>query len=420
MPHELMKPQLHILTERSALPKEVSAAQTLLVSIQVPQIEPGLGETATPTQGVNLALALDRSGSMGSQGRMQQAKRAAHDLVNQLSARDQLSVVTFGSDVKVLATAVPGHHQELLHDLIETIQVSGQTDLHGGWLAAAQEVAAHYRQGFLNRVILVSDGMANRGLRDTTQVAEHVASLSRTGVSTTTLGVGVTFNEGLLEAMAEAGDGNYHYAPTAEQMPLLFQEELQEQRLVVGSRAKFRVVQRARGVRVLPPLNQLREEPKGCYQLGNLVAGKTQKLVFDVIVPQDSPNDQPLLTVELEWRDAEGNAQAVTCECSLPRVAEAAYLKLPANQEVVLEHCLLKATHHKRLAAEALDRRQLFEAVDLFEKALVVLEPVAQHATAQRMMASVEQLRTQAKQGQYAHSSKQAKYESSRHRRKGE
>jgi Ca-activated chloride channel family protein len=420
MPNELMKPQLHILSERSALPTEVPAGQTLLVSIQVPQIEPGLGETATPTKGVNLALALDRSGSMGGQGRMQQAKRAAHELIDQLSAGDQLSVVTFGSGVEVLATAVPGHHRELLHDLIETVRVSGQTHLHGGWLAAAQEVAAHYRQGYLNRVILVSDGMANRGLCDTTQVAEHVASLSRTGVSTTTLGVGMNFNEGLLEAMAEAGDGNYHYAPTAEQMPLLFQEELQEQRLVVGSRAKFRVVQRACGVRVLAPLNQLREEPQGCYQLGNLVAGKNQKLVFDVIVPQDLPTDQPLLTVELEWRDAEGSAQAVTCEWSLPRVAEAVYSNLSANQEVVLERSLLKATQHKRLAAEALDRRQLFEALDLFEKALVVLEPVAQHAAAQRMMASLKQLRTQAREGQYAHSSKQAKYESSRHRRKGE
>lgn len=415
-----MKPQLHVLSERSALPTEVSAGQTLLVSIQVPQFEAELGSTPTSPKGVNLALALDRSCSMGGQGRMQQAKRAAHELIDQLSAGDQLSVVTFGSGVEVLATAVPGQNQELLHDLIETVRVSGQTNLHGGWLAAAHEVAAHYRQGFLNRVILVSDGMANRGLCDSTRVAEHVATLSRTGVSTTTLGVGKDFNERLLEAMAEAGDGNYHYAPTAEQMSQLFQEELQEQRRVVGSRAKFRVVQRARGVRVLTPINELREEPQGCYQLGNLVAGKNQQLVFDVIVPHDLPGDQLLLTVELEWRDAEGSAQAVTAEWTLPRVAEAVYAKLPANETVVLERCLLEASQHKRMAAEALDRRQLVKALDLFEKALFVLEPVAAHATAQRMMESIKRLRAQAKEGEYAHSSKQAKYESSRHRRKGE
>ena len=415
-----MKPQLHILSERSALPAEVQSGQTLLVSIQVPQIEPGMDDPATPAQGVNLALALDRSGSMGSQGRMAQAKRAAYDLIDQLNPADSLSVVTFSSGVEVLATAVPGHNQELLHELIDTIRVNGQTNLHGGWLAAAHEVAAHYRQGFLNRVILVSDGMANRGLCDSTQVAEHVASLSRTGVSTTTLGVGEDFNEELLEALAEAGDGNYHYSPTAEQMPTLFQEELKEQRLVLGSRAKFRVVQRARGVRVLPPLNQLREEPQGCYRLGNLVAGKSQRLVFDVIVPNDLPTDQPLLTLELEWRDAEGNAQAVTCEWSLPRVSEAAYLKLPPHQEVMLERCLLQATQQKRLAAEALDRRQLIAALHLFENALTVLEPVAHHPAAGRMMESLKRLRAQAKDGEYAHSSKQAKYESSRHRRKGD
>lgn len=350
---------------------------------------------------------------------MQQAKQAAHHLIDQLNAGDQLSVVTFGSEVGVLASAVPGHNRELLHDLIDTVRVSGQTNLHGGWLAAAHEVAAHYRQGFLNRVILVSDGMANRGLCDNTQVAEHVASLSRNGVSTTTLGVGEDFNEVLLEAMAEAGDGNYHYAPTAEQMPTLFQEELKEQRLVIGSRAKFRVVQRALGVRVLTPLNQLREGPHGCYQLGNLVAGKNQSLVFDVIVPQELPPDQPLLTVELEWRDADGCAQAVTCEWSPQRVAEAVYAQLPANETVVLERCLLVASQCKRLAAEALDLRQLFAAMRQFETAIAVLESVAHHAAAVRMIESLKRLQVQAREGEFAHSSKQAKYESSRHRRKG-
>jgi hypothetical protein len=87
-------------------------------------------------------------------------------LIDQLNPGDLLSVVTFGSEVEVLATAVPGHNQELLHELIDTIRVSGQTNLHGGWLAAAHEVAAHYRQGFLNRVILVSDGMANLASTD--------------------------------------------------------------------------------------------------------------------------------------------------------------------------------------------------------------------------------------------------------------
>jgi Ca-activated chloride channel family protein len=415
-----MKPQLHILSERSALPTEVIANETLLVSIQVPPFDAKLGSTATSPKGVNLALALDRSGSMGGRDRMQQAKRAAHELIDQLTAADQLSVVTFGSDVEVLATAVPGQNRALLHDLIETVRVGGQTDLHGGWLASAQEVAAHYRQGFLNRVIVVSDGMANRGLCDTALVAEHVATLSRTGVSTTTLGVGVDFNEGLLETMAEAGDGNYHYAPTAEQMLLLFQEELQEQRLVVGSQAKFRVVQRGRGVQVLPPQNQLREEPQGCYHLGNLVAGKNQQLVFQVIVPQDVPTDQPLVTVELEWHDADGDAQAVSAEWTLPRVSEAVYAKLPTHEAVVLERCLLEASLHKVSAAEALDRGQLVAALHCFEKALAVLRPVQCHPAAERMRGTIKRLQGKARRGEHADSSKQAKYESSRHRRKSE
>jgi Ca-activated chloride channel family protein len=413
-------PQIEIQSDKSALPLEVQAAVSLLVNLTVPDVSATGPQEAGSSAGVNLALVLDRSGSMNSRGRMRAAKAAAHQLIDELRPMDLISVVSFSCRAELLATGVAGDQKQLLHDLIDSVEVGGQTDLHAGWLLGAEQVAAHYRVGHLNRVVLLSDGMANRGVRGQAAITGHVATLSRTGVSTTALGVGKDFHEELLEAMAEAGDGNYYYAPEAEALPGLFQEELREQRLVYGSRAQLRVLQRARGVRVLSQLNQLKEEQPGCYQLGNLVMSKSQRVVFEVIVPPDLPLNEPLLTFELEWRDVAGEAHAVSCEWKMPRVAEAVYLKLPVQAAVELERSLLLATWNKRQAAEALDRGHHAVAMQLFEKALLELESVADEAAAQRMMESVLRLREQARAGEVAHSSKQAKYESSRHRRKSE
>lgn len=415
-----MKPELTVIPERTALPEGVNAGVTLLVKMHVPPLPAETSQGSGRPSGVNLALVLDRSGSMGQRGRMREAKRAAHGLIDQLSAADSVSVVTFSSSVEVHATAVPGDNQALLHELVESVRVSGQTDLQAGWLTGAHEVAAHFCQGALNRVVLLSDGKANRGVTDLAQITGHVASLVRTGVSTTTVGVGEDFNEELLEAMAEAGDGNYHFAPDSEELPALFAAELAEQRLVLGTRAVFRVLHRARGVRVLSPLNALREERQGDYQLGNLVAGKTLCLVFDTIVPSEISLEDPLLSLELEWRDAQGQAHAVKTEWQMPRVTEAAYTALPTNPAVRLERALLLAARLKRQAAEALDFRSLSEAMRCFESALAVLEPVANEPAAKKVLQTLLALRERALGGEVARSSKQAKYESSRQRRKGE
>lgn len=393
---------------------------TVLVKMHVPDSVPETTPMANSNSGVNLALVLDRSSSMGGRQRIGEAKRAAHGLIDRLGAADRVSVVVFSNRVDVLARGVPGDNQMLLHELIDSVEVGGQTDLHAGWLAGAQEVAAHFQTGSLNRVVLLSDGMANRGVTHLNQIVGHVTSLSRTGVSTTTIGVGDDFNEELLEAMAEAGDGNYHYAPDAECLSSLFAEELAEQRRVVGTQAVLRVSHRTRGVRVLPPLNALREKHPGAFKLGNLVAGKTLRVVFDAIVPSDVSAAEPLLTLELEWRDGDGAAHSVTADWRLSRVSETAFGVLQANPEVVLERALLQAAGCKRRAAEALEKRNMAEALQQFEMALIPLASVADDPIAMRMSESVLALRERALRGEVRRTTKQAKYESSRQRRKGD
>lgn len=411
-------PRIVLIPEKSALPTQSSTSMSFLLKIAAPEA-PALDQASSAAfKGLNLALVLDRSGSMASQSRMPQAKLAAHAVVKQLGTDDCVSLVVFSDEVKVLASGCTGRDQELLHNLIEGINPGGCTNLHDGWLAGAHEVAKHFRTGALNRVLILSDGMTNRGVVQQALILERVASMNRTGISTTTLGVGLSFNEDLLQAMAEAGDGNYHFAETAEELPDMFGAELREQRLVTGTQVAVRF-RKAPGVRLHAPLNGLPTTRNDGYMLGNLVAGKEHRLVFDAVLPADQSR-APLFEVAVEYRDAAGEIHEVTLSLNLPRIADAAFEALPANPEVGMERALLEAAHIKHLAANALDAGRRHQAEHLLFEAQSLLSGWRQVPAAARMMVSIDRQSEQISRGEIDSSKKNLKSESARQRRKSD
>ena len=390
---------------------------SFLLKIEVPDaVDPG--PRRSPTKGLNLALVLDCSGSMGSRSRMIRAQEAAHEVVNQLRDEDRVSLVTFSDTVTVMASGVSGTNRDQLHTMIHGIETSGSTNLHAGWLTGAQEVAKHFAQGALNRVVLLSDGMANRGVTQATQILEHVAALNRTGISTTTVGVGLSFNENLLQSMAENGDGNYHFAENAEGLPAMFAAELCEQRQIVGTQVVVRF-RKSRGVLVQQPLNDLPTTKMGGFKLGNLVCGKTHKLVFDAILPPSGHTD-PLIEVLVEWRDVSGDVQESTATICLPRIADNDYEGLNSDATVTLERCLLECASLKQQAAEALTFCLVDRALTLLNRALALLHPFVRDENVGRMAKSIQWQRQQIRRGEVNASAKALKHESSRQRRKSE
>jgi len=390
---------------------------SFLVEIEVPDHTTPTVRTF-PDKGLNLALVLDCSGSMGTHSRMVRARQAANEVISQLRDEDRVSLVTFSDTVTVLASGVPGSNHEQLHAMIQGIQTGGLTNLHSGWLTGAQEVAKHFTRGALNRVVLLSDGMANRGVTQATQILEHVAALNRTGISTTTAGVGLGFNENLLQSIAEAGDGNYHFAEKAESLLTIFAAELSEQRQIVGTQVVLRF-RKAPGVLVQQPLNDLPTTKKDRFKLGNLVLGKTHKIVFDAILPPHSLMD-PAIIVLIEWRDIHDEIQELTTPISLPRIADNDYEDLDSTAKVMLERGLLQCATLKREAAEALSFGLVDRAQTLLNHALEILQPFNGDEIAGRMMRSIHWQRQQIRRGELESSIKSLKHEASCQRRKSE
>ena len=176
---------------------------------------------------LNLSLVLDRSGSM-SGPKLEYARRAAADLVRRLRPEDVVSVVTYDDEVTTVAEPNTGSAQRDLPGEIERIHSGGSTNLSGGWLRGRELVS---RNGAapqpIRRVLLMTDGLANVGITQPSQLKGLCATALESGVTTSTIGFGADYDEELLRSMAEAGGGHSYYIENPDQAPGVFEEEIE-------------------------------------------------------------------------------------------------------------------------------------------------------------------------------------------------
>ena len=112
---------------------------------------------------LNLSIVLDRSGSMSGQP-LEEAKKAAIMMIENLRESDKISIITFDSIVQTVVPSTSLSDRRSIINSIEQISTRGATNLHGGWLAGAEQVALGKTDTTLNRILLLSDGCANEGL----------------------------------------------------------------------------------------------------------------------------------------------------------------------------------------------------------------------------------------------------------------
>ncbi len=189
-----------------------------MVELVAPDVEPDRERTP-----LSLALVVDRSGSMGGD-KLATVKRCADFLVEQLQAEDELAIVTYDDNVDLVAPRAPVDPGRL-KPAIAAIRAGGMTNLSGGWLKGLEELRGA-DDARARRVLLLTDGLANRGITDPDQLVGLAGrASSEDGIGTTTIGVGDGFNEHLLSQMADAARGNAWYAETVDDAPGIFADE---------------------------------------------------------------------------------------------------------------------------------------------------------------------------------------------------
>lgn len=225
---------------------------------------------------VNLAFVLDRSGSMGGQ-KLRLAAQAVEEAIGRLHASDRFSIVIYDDIVETLVHATDATSQARDHaiGLLGRVEARGSTDLSGGWLTGCEQVAQALLEDGVNRCLLLTDGLANRGITDRHELARHAGELRARGVSTSTFGVGNDFDEVLLQGMAQAGGGHFYDIAGAPQIRDHIESEVGETLEVVARQVTLSMEIPA-DVRVesLGAFQARMGRGRAVIELGDLVSGQ--------------------------------------------------------------------------------------------------------------------------------------------------
>ncbi|MEM6280053.1 MAG: VWA domain-containing protein [Verrucomicrobiota bacterium] len=290
----------HAIGNDDLLPAEIKATvdrpliheagkdQTVVIKIEVTGDEVPLGKRMP----LNLAIVLDRSGSM-SGGKLEQAKQAAEMLVDQLGPKDVLSLVLYESEVEVVLHAGKvGKRQPEIKRLIRRIQTGGSTALYGGVQRGGKELGEYFSKERINRVILLSDGIANVGPSSNREIAKLGSQLAKKGMSVTTIGLGEDYNETLMTALAEASDANYYYVADVETLPDVFRNELGELKSLVARDIQIRIKcpKGVRPIRFLGRPDELKSQTSE-FSFGTLAGGQTREIYLECVVSPEVQGD---------------------------------------------------------------------------------------------------------------------------------
>jgi len=356
---------------------------------------------------------------MGTRGKMQHAREAAAFAVEQLLPTDRVSVTIFDDEVETIVPNAPAQDKAGIVARIHAINPDGTTALHAGWSEGFRQVDPHRIADGLNRVLLLSDGLANEGVTDPKAIAADVRAAQARGVSTTTLGVGDDYNEDLLEAMAEAGDGNYYYVETATQLADIFQTELQGLMATTGRNVVLSLEGR-HGVEVADLLNDFEpappgpgDEPAGArrWRLPNLVVGMPVQVVARLHVPSLSGVTE-LVRVRLSWT-APGVAEVQGAARSLivPAVTPADWEAMAEDPAVRERIAVLAAGRLKLQASRAMEAGDLGSTQAFLAESGAILGSIPLSATIAGEQSDLQALWADLESGDAAKLSKRAKFQ---------
>lgn len=398
-------PSIDLVPIRPVVRTDAPTTLDVLVRITPPAADVS---AARPT--LNLGLVIDRSGSMGGQNKIGFARDAAAFAVKELAPTDRVSLTIFDDKVETLAPNALASDRDRLLRLIAGIHPGGSTALHGGWAEGAKQVADNLIQGGLNRVLLLSDGLANVGESRPDAICTDVHARSVAGVGTTTLGLGNEYNEDLLEAMARSGDGNYYYVESPRQLAAIFQTELHGLTATVGTDVLL-ALEPAMGVTVADVLNDLDRDPDGRCKLPNLVSGFPVLVVLRLEVPPTN-GEQRICAVRLEWTAAgTGEKVSATAGLTLPAVPSANWDSLAPDLDVQERSVLLLIARAKKAATRAIEQGNPAEARRLLADARALLAGLPQTAEVGVEIQSLAELDAMLERGDFSGSSKRAKHE---------
>jgi Ca-activated chloride channel family protein len=262
---------------------------------------------------------------MISPEKMPYLKRSLRVFLQSLAANDIVSIVAYSTEPEVIVPACEVGDGAWIDRAIGRLEPDGSTNLHGGLMLGFSEVDRRFDARRNNRVILLTDGIANVGVTDPDQIAADAQEFNQRGIALSTIGLGREFNDALLSHLAIQGQGAYHYIDSAEEMDKVFRKDVLG--LIQKAAGDVSVVFRpGAGVLLVGLTGYEGRPPAGPVEvrLRDMGTGDSQVVLAQLDVAPSASGQRMLAEVELRYTDLlTGHPETIT----LPAVAEVAPLK---------------------------------------------------------------------------------------------
>ena len=329
---------------------------------------------------VNIAIVLDRSGSM-SGTKIARAKEAATMAVQRLNSNDIVSLVAYDDTVNVLYPASKLTDRSSLEAAIEKIQAGNSTALFAGVSKGAEEVKKFLDKERVNRVILLSDGLANVGPSSPSELGDLGASLIKDGISVTTIGLGLGFNEDLMTQLAGKSDGNHAFVENENDLKRIFNAEFGDVLSVVAQEVSvtIRCAEGIRPVRILGREGDISGQTVR-VTLNQLYAAQEKFILLEVEVPAvGSGQTREVASVEVSYMNMGTQVQdRLTSSCSVRFSDTASEVEKSLNKDVMVQAVRHTAAERTEDAVRLRDAGNLAEARRLLLDNATMLKQKAQ------------------------------------------
>jgi len=263
-----------------------------------------LPTTKEPLVPVNLALVIDKSSSMQGE-KIYQAKRAAMTTVSRLRPTDMIALIAYDHQAKILLPATKAQDRETIMKAIQTLSAGGQTALFDGIEKGANEIRKCWQRHQINRMILVSDGLANVGPNSPNELGQLGHLLSQENIAITTIGLGLDYHEDLMMQLSQQSDGNHAFVENASDITHIFEQEFTEIAAVVAQEVNVTLI----CTENVHPLRVLGREAKingqtVSVQLNQLYSEQEKYILLELeILPMPKHQTQILAGVAIVYRN---------------------------------------------------------------------------------------------------------------------
>jgi Ca-activated chloride channel homolog len=339
---------------------------------------------------LNVALVLDRSGSMEGE-KLDSAKQAAIMAVGFLDPRDVLSIIVYEDEVSVIFPAARVADKSRAIRAIRGIESAGSTALFAGVSKGAAELRKNLSPDRINRVILLSDGLANVGPDSPGDLAELGSSLRRQGISVTTIGLGLDYNEDLMTRLAQSSDGNHAFVREPADLARIFDLEFRDAFEVVAQDVSLSVAC-GPGVRPLRVLNHEGEIRGGelRIELNNIYSMQERYFLIEVELPQTRDGQRlDVADVSLRYLNmATDRIETVSGSASARASLDSREVSLNRNKDVVEKVAIQKSVLASEEAVILRDQGKVKEAKDLLETSSAELDKLGQELGSPALRAS--------------------------------